>query len=63
MVGGRPDRRGRSRRLPIIGDLNLYAKEDPIMAIKSAGYTNLIESPARGGCLFLCLRWPMGGAS
>ena len=28
----------------IIGDLNSYAKEDPIMAIKSAGYTNLIES-------------------
>jgi hypothetical protein len=28
----------------IIGDLNSYAKEDPIAAIKSAGYTNLIES-------------------
>ncbi len=28
----------------IIGDLNSYAKEDPITAIKSAGYTNLIES-------------------
>lgn len=28
----------------IIGDLNAYAKEDPITAIKNAGYTNLIES-------------------
>ena len=28
----------------IIGDLNSYAKEDPITAVKSAGYTNLIES-------------------
>jgi hypothetical protein len=27
----------------IIGDLNSYAMEDPITAIKSAGYTNLIE--------------------
>ena len=27
----------------IIGDLNSYAKEDPIAAIESAGYTNLIE--------------------
>ena len=27
----------------IIGDLNAYAKEDPITAIKGAGYTNLIE--------------------
>ena len=27
----------------IIGDLNSYALEDPITAIKSAGYTNLIE--------------------
>lgn len=26
----------------IIGDLNAYAKEDPIMAIQSAGYTNLL---------------------
>jgi predicted extracellular nuclease len=26
----------------IIGDLNSYAKEDPITAIKNAGYTNLI---------------------
>ncbi len=28
----------------IIGDLNAYAEEDPITAIESAGYTNLIES-------------------
>jgi predicted extracellular nuclease len=28
----------------IIGDLNSYALEDPITAIKSAGYTNLIEA-------------------
>lgn len=28
----------------IVGDLNSYAQEDPITAIKNAGYTNLIES-------------------
>ena len=28
----------------IIGDLNAYAMEDPIAAIKAGGYTNLIES-------------------
>jgi predicted extracellular nuclease len=28
----------------IIGDLNAYAKEDPITAIKAAGYTNLTEA-------------------
>ena len=28
----------------IAGDLNSYAKEDPITAIKNAGYINLIES-------------------
>jgi len=28
----------------IIGDLNAYAKEDPITAIKTAGYTDLIDS-------------------
>ncbi len=28
----------------IIGDLNAYAEEDPIVAIESAGYTNLIEA-------------------
>ncbi len=27
----------------IIGDLNSYAKEDPIIAIEGAGYTNLVE--------------------
>ena len=33
----------------ILGDLNAYAKEDPIAALESAGYTNLIESLARPG--------------
>ncbi|HEX2852895.1 MAG TPA: ExeM/NucH family extracellular endonuclease [Opitutaceae bacterium] len=28
----------------IVGDLNAYAKEDPITAIKSAGFTNLTEA-------------------
>ncbi len=28
----------------IIGDLNAYAKEDPITAIKNAGYNNLTET-------------------
>ena len=28
----------------IIGDLNAYAMEDPVAAIKAAGYTNLTES-------------------
>ncbi|HYF63066.1 MAG TPA: ExeM/NucH family extracellular endonuclease [Herpetosiphonaceae bacterium] len=28
----------------IVGDLNAYAKEDPITAIKNAGYANLIET-------------------
>jgi uncharacterized protein len=28
----------------IIGDLNSYAKEDPIIAIEEAGYTNLVEA-------------------
>jgi hypothetical protein len=28
----------------ILGDLNSYAKEDPITAIKAAGYMNLVES-------------------
>jgi predicted extracellular nuclease len=27
----------------IIGDLNSYAREDPITALKTAGYTNLVE--------------------
>jgi hypothetical protein len=30
----------------IIGDLNAYAEEDPIIAIEDAGYTNLVESLA-----------------
>jgi uncharacterized protein len=28
----------------IMGDLNAYAKEDPVTAIRNAGYTNLIET-------------------
>ncbi len=28
----------------IIGDLNAYAKEDPIVALETAGYTNVIEA-------------------
>jgi hypothetical protein len=28
----------------IIGDLNAYAKEDPIVAIEGAGYTNLVDT-------------------
>lgn len=28
----------------LVGDLNSYAQEDPIAALKDAGYTNLIES-------------------
>ena len=38
-----PTNSGDSDRL-IIGDLNAYAKEDPITAIKAAGYTDLAES-------------------
>jgi hypothetical protein len=30
----------------IIGDLNAYAEEDPIIAIEGAGYTNLVEALA-----------------
>jgi hypothetical protein len=33
----------------IIGDLNSYAKEDPIVAIESAGYTNLTETTEGAG--------------
>lgn len=28
----------------IVGDLNSYAKEDPVTALKNAGYTNLIDT-------------------
>ena len=28
----------------LLGDFNSYAQEDPIIALKNAGYTNLIES-------------------
>ena len=30
----------------ILGDLNSYAKEDPITTLEAAGFTNLIEQPA-----------------
>ena len=33
----------------IIGDLNAYAKEDPIVAIESAGYINLTEAAEGAG--------------
>ncbi len=33
----------------IIGDLNAYAKEDPITAIKTAGYTDLLETEIGSG--------------
>lgn len=33
----------------IIGDLNAYAMEDPVSALKQRGYTNLIESLAGSG--------------
>ena len=44
----------------LIGDYNSYAKEDPITAIKSAGYTNLIESLVGPDALLVCLRRPVG---
>jgi uncharacterized protein len=31
------------RNVMIIGDLNAYAKEDPIAALKTAGYVNLVD--------------------
>lgn len=33
-----------SPRVLIMGDLNAYAKESPILAIESAGYTNLVNA-------------------
>ncbi|WP_010523103.1 ExeM/NucH family extracellular endonuclease [Aquimarina agarivorans] len=33
-----------SENFAIIGDLNAYAKEDPIVALENAGYTNLVSN-------------------
>jgi len=33
----------------IIGDLNAYIEEDPLSALKNAGYVNLVETPNGGG--------------
>jgi uncharacterized protein len=33
----------KGRNVMIIGDLNAYAKEDPIAALKTAGYVNLVD--------------------
>jgi len=40
---------GRDPDFLILGDLNAYAQEDPIRAIKEAGYTNLVETFVGGG--------------
>ncbi|MGD8572139.1 MAG: ExeM/NucH family extracellular endonuclease [Gammaproteobacteria bacterium] len=36
----------------IIGDLNAYAKEDPVTAIKNAGYTDLIDTYVGAGSAY-----------
>ncbi|MEM1436082.1 MAG: dockerin type I domain-containing protein, partial [Pseudomonadota bacterium] len=41
-LAGDPTRSG-DPDIMIIGDLNAYAKEDPIAALETAGYANLIE--------------------
>ena len=41
LARGRPDGHGRSDVL-IVGDLNSYAKEDPIAALEAGGFTNLV---------------------
>ena len=43
MVGHRPDKSGDPDVL-IIGDLNSYAKEDPISALTTAGYEDLVAA-------------------
>ena len=35
---------GETTQVLVLGDLNSYAKEDPVSALTGAGYTNLIES-------------------
>ncbi|MDD2739740.1 MAG: ExeM/NucH family extracellular endonuclease [Methylomonas lenta] len=42
-LSGDPTHSGSNNSL-IIGDLNAYAQEDPITALKQAGYVNLIET-------------------
>lgn len=42
-LAGNPTATGEARVL-ILGDMNAYAKEDPIAALQSAGYTDLIAS-------------------
>ena len=44
----------------LIGDYNSYAMEDPITALKNAGFTNLIDSLHRPGRLLLRLRRAVG---
>ena len=47
-LAGDPTGEGNGRNL-VIGDLNSYAKEDPIDVITSAGYTNLIAEHIGAG--------------
>ncbi|WP_256361451.1 hypothetical protein [Methylomonas koyamae] len=42
-LAGDPTQQGAANSL-IIGDLNSYAQEDPISALKNAGYRNLLET-------------------
>ena len=44
----------------IVGDLNSYAKEDPITALEAAGYTNLVARSIGAGCLLVRLRRAVG---
>ena len=44
----------------LVGDYNSYAKEDPIKALKAAGFTNLIERPDRRRRVLVRLRRPVG---
>ncbi|MGZ4388420.1 MAG: ExeM/NucH family extracellular endonuclease [Gaiellaceae bacterium] len=43
-LAGDPTGTGAAGRTLIVGDLNSYAKEDPIAALESDGFTNLISS-------------------
>ncbi len=42
-LGGEVTSRGGTSDVLVIGDLNSYAKEDPIQALEAAGYVNLVE--------------------
>jgi predicted extracellular nuclease len=42
-LAGNPTATGETRIL-ILGDLNAYAEEDPVVALQNGGYTNLISS-------------------